>query len=37
MIAPSYDWSRATVCPHGSVRDPCRSVKPFSVNSSAAA
>ena len=36
MIAPSLDCSRATVCPHGSVRASWSSVKPFSFNSSAA-
>jgi hypothetical protein len=37
MIAPSLDCSRATVCPHGSVRASWSSVKPVSFNSSAAA
>jgi hypothetical protein len=27
MIAPSLDCSRATVCPHGSVRASCNRVK----------
>jgi hypothetical protein len=36
MIAPSLDCSRATVCPHGSVRASCSSVKPFTFSSSAA-
>ncbi len=36
MIALSLDCSRATVCPHGSVRASCSSVKPLSFNSSAA-
>ena len=36
MMAPSLDCSRATVCPHGSVRASCSSVKPLSFNSSAA-
>jgi hypothetical protein len=34
MIAPSLDCSRATVCPHGSVRASCSNVKPFSFNGS---
>jgi hypothetical protein len=36
MIAPSLDCSRATVCPHGSVRASCKRVKPLSFNSLAA-
>jgi len=36
MIAPSLDCSRATVCPHGSVRESWSSAKPFFFNSSAA-
>ena len=36
-IAPSTDCSRATVCPHGSVRASWRSAKPSRRNSSAPA
>jgi hypothetical protein len=32
MIAPSLECSRAMVCPHGSVRESCSSLRPFSVD-----